>query len=167
MTKKPDPAILIRLNSPSEEVVLQTLQELRSTGSPAYIPVLAEMLLAGKGEEIRDGILSLMGELKEKESAQVLVETIQNDHFLPVRKELITACWQNGLDYSPWLSQFVDWVIQHEMEIAFEAFTVIENLETFPDAEIREAEIRKINQALQDADQVKAYLLKELRGIIA
>jgi hypothetical protein len=167
MTKKPDPAILIRLNSPSEEVVLHTLHELRSTGSPAYIPILAEMLLTGNPGEIRNGILSLMGELKEKESAQVLVETIQNDHFLPVRKELIAACWQNGLDYSPWLSQFVDWVIQHEMEIAFEAFTVIENLETFPVAEIREDEIRKINQALQDADQVKAYLLKELRGIIA
>jgi len=167
MTKKADPAILTQLMSTNEEVVLQALQELRSSGSPVYIPVFAEMLLTGIGVEVRNGILGLLGELKEKESAHVLVETIQNEHFLPVRKELIAACWQNGLDYAPWLSQFVDWVIGHEMEIAFEAFTVIENLETFPEDEIREAEIRKINHALQDADQVKAYLLKELRGIIA
>lgn len=167
MTKKTDPAVLMQLMSPNQEVVLQALQGLRSTGSPVYIPILAEMLLTSIGPEIRNGILALLGDLKEKESAHVLVETIQNDHFLPVRKELIAACWQNGLDYSPWLSQFVDWVIKNEMEIAFEAFTVIENLENFPETDIRESEIRKINQALQEADQVKAYLLKELRGIIA
>lgn len=167
MTKKTDPAVIIQLMSPHEEVVLQALQDLRSGGSPVYIPVLAEILLTGNGMEIRNKVLGLLGDLKEKESARVLVETIQNEHFLPVRKELIAACWQNGLDYSPWLPQFVDWVIAHETEIAFEAFTVIENLENFPDAEIRETEIRKINQALQDADPTKAYLLKELRGIIA
>jgi hypothetical protein len=53
------------------------------------------------------------------------------------------------------------------MDIAFEAFTVIENLDQLPDAEIREAEIRKINQALQNADNLKTYLLKELRSILA
>ena len=110
-------------------------------------------------EEVRKTVLSLFGELKDKASVEVLMDMIVDNHYLPVRKELITSCWQNGLDFSPYLSQFVDWVIETDMEIAFEAFTVIENLDYLPEADIRENEIIKINRALPTADKLKTYLL--------
>jgi hypothetical protein len=167
MENKTDPSVIARLVSGDELQILSAISDLRETGSPACIPLMAGLLLDSISGEVKKNVTRLLGELKDKESASVLVDTIRNETFLPVRKDLIAACWQNGLDYSPWFAQFVDWVIVHEMDIAFEAFTVIENLDHFPPDDIREAEIIKINRALQSATDVKKYLLTELRGIIA
>jgi HEAT repeat protein len=165
--KKVDPVMEANLRSLNEEMVLNTLNDLRISGSAVYLPVLAEILLYTKSEDVRKSVLSIFGELKDKDSVQLLIDTIENPVYLPVRKDLIAACWQNGLDYSPYLSKLVDWVIDSEMDIAFEAFTVIENLDHFPEVSARETEIVKINHALQKADALKSYLLRELRGILA
>ena len=72
------------------------------------------------------------------------------------------ACWQNGLDYSLFLLVFVDFVIKEDWETAFEAFTVIENMEFLPENEtIAEAEL-KIQQALPSATGQNEYFLKEI-----
>ncbi len=159
--------VLNHLHSLNEETVLKALSDLRYSGSAAYLPILADVLMQTGFKEVRKSIQSVLGELKDPAAIPVMMEIIDDDRFLPVRKDVLAACWQNGLDFSPYLSRFVDWVIENEMDIAFEAFTVIEYLDQLPDAGIREAEIRKINQALQNADSLKTYLLKELRSILA
>jgi len=165
--KKTDPLVIANLSSLNEETVLKALSDLRYSGSAGYLPVLAEILMKTGFSEVRRSIQAVLGELKNPAAIPVMMEIIEDDRFLPVRKEVMAACWQNGLDFSPYLTRFVDWVIENEMDIAFEAFTVIENLDQLPGAENREAEIRKINQALQNADSLKTYLLKELRSILA
>lgn len=165
--KKTDPVVMANLTSGIEDTVLKTVNNLRSSGSANYLPILADTLMNTNSEEVRKIILSMFGELKDKASVEVLMDMIDDQHFLPIRKELITSCWQNGLDFSPYLSRFVDWVIETDMEIAFEAFTVIENLDYLPEADIREIEIEKINRALPHADKLKTYLLTELRGVLA
>lgn len=165
--KKADPVVVANLTSENEDIVLKTVNNLRSSGSANYLPILVDTLMNTSSEEVRKTVLSLFGELKDKASVEVLMDMIVDNHYLPVRKELITSCWQNGLDFSPYLSQFVDWVIETDMEIAFEAFTVIENLDYLPEADIRENEIIKINRALPTADKLKTYLLTELRGVLA
>lgn len=165
--KKSDPAILANLHSGNEEKILNAVQELRNSGSSVYIPVLAELLLNTGFDEVRKSIISLLGDLKDKDSIPAIIGAIENQNLFAIRKELITACWKNGLDYSPYLSLWVTLVIENDMDIAFEAFTVIENLDILPDAAIREAEIIRINHALRQADEMKGYLLKELRGILA
>lgn len=159
--------MIARLRSDNESILLQAISDLHETGSPQYLPVLAEILLDTEFEQARKSILKLLGELKDKDAAAVMISLISDKAFLSIRRELLAACWQNGLDYSPWLPQLVGWVIDSELEVAFEAFTIIENLDQFPSADIREAEVVKINKALKEANQTKSYLLKELRGIIA
>ncbi len=167
MKKKCDPAILANLSSGNEEKILNAIQELRNSGSSVYIPVLAELLLNPGFGEVRKSIISLLGDLKDKDSIPALIGAIEDQNLLAIRKELIAACWQNGLDYSSYLSLWVTLVIENDMDIAFETFTVIENLDILPHEEIREAEIIRINHALRHADGMKEYLLKELRGILA
>lgn len=165
--KKADPQIISKLGSADETVVLNAVEDLRATGSSVYIPYLADMLLNGTFQEAGKSVLSLLGDLKDKDSVPVMMEIIENENYLPVRKDFVSACWQNGLDYSDYLARFVDLVIESEMDIAFEAFTVIENAEYFPDPSVREKEIAKINRALKSADSLKSYLLTELRRILA
>ena len=164
---KTDPAMIARLRSDNESILLQAISDLHETGSPLYLPLLAEILLDTEFEQVKKSIHKLLGELKDKEAAPALISLIGDKMYLKIRRELLASCWQNGLDYSPWLPQLVDWVIESELEVAFEAFTIIENLDQFPPADIREAEVVKINKALKEAGQTKSYLLKELRGIIA
>jgi len=165
--KKTDQAIIADLSSGIEEKILNAIQVLRHSGSPLYIPLLADLLIASGFDEVRKSILSLFADMKDKESVPVMVEIIENDRYRTIRKELIASCWLSGLDYSPYLPKLVSWVIENDMDIAFEAFTLIENLDHLPDAQTREAEIIRINHALRQADSLKSYLLKELRGILA
>lgn len=169
-SNKADPDVIANLYSGDDETVLKTISDLHFSGSVVYLPFLGDLLIKRQENtavEVRKAIFSLLGELKDQESVPYLISFIDSEAWLPVRKELIASCWQNGLDYRDYLAKFVDWVIENEMDIAFEAFTVIENLEHFPADDIREAEIVKINHALRNADSLKSYLLKELRGILA
>lgn len=165
--QKTNPVVISQLSSETEETVIHAVNRLRTSGSSVYIPILVKLLASTNSPSVRKSILLLLGELKDKQSVTVLIEAIHDTENLPVRKELIAACWSNGLDFSPHLSSFVDWVIDSDPETAFEAFTVIEHLPDLPDSVIREAEIRKINRALVSAEGVKKYLLTELRGILA
>ena len=158
---------MTRLASADETVVVNAIEDLRISGSSVYIPYLAQLLLKDNFQEARKSILSLLGDLKDKESIPVLMEVIEDKTYTQVKKELVAACWQNGLDYSDYLARFVDLVIESDMDIAFEAFTVVENAEYLPEASIREMEIAKINRALKSADSLKSYLLRELRGLLA
>jgi hypothetical protein len=165
--QKTDPQLVANLQSNKEEMVIKTLNDLRFSGSAAYLPLLTDIWIRTGSSEVKNNIRSIFGELKDKSCIPVMISLIEDITKLPVKKELLAACWQNGMDFSPYLAKFVDWVIETEMDIAFEAFTVIENLDYYPDKNVREAEIVKINRALQNADSLKSYLLKELRGTLA
>jgi hypothetical protein len=90
------------------------------------------------------------------------MEAIQNPEYISIRKKIITACWQNGLDYKNQLPVFVDLVIQEEWETGFEAFTVIENMEEYPEREIIDLAVSKIQDALPGTEGKKKYFLQEI-----
>lgn len=90
------------------------------------------------------------------------MRAIENDKYKSIRKEILTACWQNGLDFSAFLPVFIDFIIREDWEIAFEAFTVIDNLEYLPGAEIIIISIAKINEALPTATNQNKYFLNEI-----
>jgi hypothetical protein len=54
-------------------------------------------------------------------------------NIYPYQEKITTACWENGLDYKNYFPVFVDIVINEDWETGFEAFTVIENMENYPD----------------------------------
>ena len=75
-------------------------------------------------------------------------------------KRLLTACWQNGLDFSTFLPVFIDLIIHEDWEIAFEAFTVIDNLEFLPSHEIIKISVGKINECLAFCQRSEQILSK-------
>lgn len=164
---KCDPVLVANLNSGNEALVIKTIDSLRVKGNISYLPHLIQLLMVSPAELIRQKILQLLSELKEIHSRPFLIEAILDDRYRLYRKELIACCWKNGLDYSEYLPEFVDLVIQNELEIAFEAFTVIENMEKYPDPSVIDSVLSKIDQALQLSSGTKTYFLKELKSILA
>jgi len=164
--QKADPAILALLASPRKEVVLEALDKLRESGNPLYLPRLLDLLLEHPSVEIPAAVLAMLAEVKYRETAHFLAEAIGQERFLPVRQQLVTCCWQNGLDYAPWFTLFLKLVLDAPFETAFEAFTVIENMDPLPPADLLQEGISTIREALPASTGPQTYLLSELLAIL-
>jgi hypothetical protein len=161
-TEKPNS----NLKSNNPEIVLQTIEEIRETGSSAQFQGLMELLHETVNQDIKKNILTLFSELKSTDTVPLLIEAIQNKKYADELKELLSCCWQNGLNYSPYLPLFIDLVINEEFLTAFEAFTVVENMYGIVDEVIVAEQLDKISNSLSLVGEQKQYLLRELLAII-
>ena len=154
------------LRSPDPEIVLETIEKVKESGNHLILDGIFDLLHETQIPEIKKSILTLLSELKSKESIPILISAIINENYSDERTELVACCWQNGLIYNEYLPLFVDLVIGEPFLTAFEAFTVIENMYGSIDDEIIGKEIIKITDALATASDEKAYLLNGLLTII-
>ena len=159
---KIDEQIKKNLFSANTDVVISALEAIRKKGNKLYIQILFDLLNSSPEPEIETEIKNLLGTVKDKESVNSFLRALEDDKYKPTRKEILTACWQNGLDFSTFLPVFIDLIIHEDWEIAFEAFTVIDNLEYLPSAEIIKKSVDKINEALPFANDQKKYFLSEI-----
>jgi len=91
-----------------------------------------------------------------------MIEAIRNPKYTPILKELVSSCWENGLDFSKYLSVFVDLLIKYDLIIAFEAYTVIMNNEHRIDPEIIDLEIERLEKALPTISEQKRPLILDV-----
>jgi len=159
---KIDEQIKKNLFSAKTELVISALEAIQKKGNKLYIPILFDLLNSSPEPEIAAEIKNLLGTIKDKEAANSFLRAIEDDKYKSIRKEILTACWQNGLDFSTFLPVFINLIIHEDWEIAFEAFTIIDNLEFLPSAEIIKTAVGKINEALPFANEQNKYFLNEI-----
>jgi hypothetical protein len=154
------------LNSADAEVTLQTLYEIRNSGSIRILPVLLGMINSNTKQQVRNEIIRLISEIQSREAVPMIVNSFEtNDYgdYLPV---IVAACWQSGLDFSKYLKVFAGLFIQNDYKTALEAFTVIE--EAIPNAS--ETEIYECIHFLKQAEcmvtDAKLPLFRELRKVV-
>jgi len=148
--------------SADTEQVIESIEELRVSGKTSDIPVLLELLHLSQNKEIKSKILSLLANLKDKESIPLMMAAIQNQRYAPELKQLVSCCWENGLDYTPYLPLFVNLLIESDFLVAFEAYTVITNMETTIDQNLTDVEIDKLDRALHTASDEKKPLMLDV-----
>lgn len=151
-----------KLFSSSTQEVVWAIEQLKEKGNRAYLPLLFQLMASDPEEEIRKAILKLLGNVKDKESIPMFAEALQNEELKNIRKDLLITCWQNGMDFRTHFDVFLDIIISENWEIAFEAFTVIENLKSFPQGEEGKNLKLKTARALKEADTQKAYFFEEI-----
>lgn len=142
--------------------IIETLEELRVSGKVSDIPILIEMLHLSQDPEIKSRISSLFGNLKESDAIPLIIEAIQNQKYAPELKELVSSCWENGLNYSKYLSLFIDLLIENDLEVAFEAYTVIINNEHKIDQAIIDQEVERLEKALPGVSEMKRQLMLDV-----
>ena len=160
--EKIDQRIKQNLFSGNSETVVSAVNEIKNRGNRLYLPLLFELLNTKPEKEVEKEILNLLGTVKEKESVNSFMRAIEDERFKTIRKFILTACWQNGLDFSTFIPVFIDQIINDEWEVAFEAFTIIDNLETLPSETIIHLAVEKINNAIENASEQKQYFLREI-----
>ena len=163
MTKeKIDPKIKENLFSTQTGVVISAINSIKEKGNKLYIPMLFDLLNSNPEKEITDEINKLLSTVKDKETVESFIDAVGDEKYKSIRKEILTTCWQNGLDFSNYLPVLVDIVINDEWENAFEAFTIIDNLESLPEQKTVDKTIMKIEAVMEKTTEQKAYFLNEI-----
>jgi hypothetical protein len=161
-TDKLDPQIKTDLFSSNTDRVISAITLLKEKGNKLYLPLLFELLASQPENEIVNAIETLLGSVKLEDSVPYFIEALENDKFKSIHKSILTACWQNGLDFAMYWPLFVEVVIREEWETSFEAFTVIENMDNLPEPEIAKQLIKRIESALKITTGQKEYFLQEI-----
>jgi HEAT repeat protein len=161
-TYKLDEQLQADLFSAKTEVVLHAIETIKEKGNQLYIPVLFDLLNTNPEKEIESAVADLLGSVKEKQSVNSFIRAIEDDKYAQIRKIILAACWQNGLDFSTFIPVFIDVIIADEWETAFEAFTVADNLDFLPSEEIANVSVQKIKLALPNVSEQKQYFLNEI-----
>ena len=154
------------LRSSNRTAILTTLDELRSEGDVSVLPELFSLMLVQEDQEVLDKIASLLNDLKDKDSAEILTEAIATPEYEKIRTSLVAACWQNGLSYGKHINIFVDVVVSGDYSAAIEAFTVLEEAAGELEQEERQALVRSLKTKLKQVDEQKKALFVELVKVI-
>jgi hypothetical protein len=155
-----------KLYSKNTDEALFALNQIRNSGNITILHQLIEFLYSGNNSEVRKGIVNIFNDLKIQEATSVIISEIKNSTSSEIQKILLTSVWQSGLNYSQHLEFFVDLFISGSFEIAFEAFTIIDSMESGINAQMNETLIKKLKFSTSEISGDKAGLLVELVHVI-
>lgn len=113
-------------SSADEKKIVHKLNDIRQTGKPNIIPLIALLMENNSSQAVEKVSLEILGQLKEKECIPYVIESIKAASTDEVKKKLIMTCWQSGLDYNEHIIDFSREFLTGSYETAIEAFSVIE-----------------------------------------
>jgi hypothetical protein len=164
--KKSIKLIVEKLFSKKTDDVLFTINQVRNSGQTSVLPHIIELLNLENNSSIRLSIIELLNDLKKQEGTIEIINALKNKNYQSIQKLLLISCWQSGLDYSKHIDYFVDLFIGEDFEIAFEAFTIIENMDEVINHEIINPLINKLKSEVSKNDESKTELMIELVAIL-
>jgi len=157
--------IIKNLKSGNIVLQLETLQYITKEGNKDILSEVISLLNITDETEIRDEIIKILEHLKEQECTLDIVKAIENKDYKELLPILVSACWKNGLDYSNYVEIFTEVFIQADFLLAFDAFTVIDTIETLNEA-LADKCLLQLENAVEDIKEDKRPLYFELINII-
>jgi hypothetical protein len=120
------------------------------------------LLYSQNNEEIENEIIKLLSEIKAKDAPEEFVIALQNERYAPLKEILLGCCWQNGLDFSPYLKVFSDIFLENDYMVAFEAYTVIQNTEEKISTDDAKAITLKLQKAIPLVTDDRKILINDI-----
>ena len=154
------------LNSGNEDVLLDTLKRLRQEGSKELIRDIAEVIDKRPGRLVEESVFSFFNDLKQQDCVEPFMEFLANKKDKYAMPELVSACWQNGLDYSHYIRYFTDLVLTQSYEISIEAFTVVEQNIDHVSVTDRNQLCFHIESEMDNLSDDKLALVNELLSVV-
>jgi hypothetical protein len=116
---------------------------------------------------IRQLIKEFMNDMKSQAFCAEVVEEIKKDHKADTLEMLASSCWQSGLDYSDYCSDFAVLFLTGNYMTALECFTVIESSAGKISKKRKDMIIKKIQEGATELMGEKAPLAVELVAILS
>jgi len=159
--------LLSGLNSPDEIIVSSTLGELRMHGNIEVLPTVFTLLFSKKMENLEDEIVNLINDIKDPEAVPVFMEAIKTFRGKNGYEQLVSACWQCGLDFSPYIDQFILLVLEEDYYTSLEAFSVIEENNSSLSSQQRTARLEFIRSKIEFLSPEKRCLVNEMMLLLS
>lgn len=157
--------IIKNLSSTDQITVINTLEYISKNGNKSIFPHVINLLKSTNNNLIREEIIKILDHLKIQECAENIVDAINDKSYQSVLPILVSACWKNGLNFEKHIESFVDVFIMGDFQLAFDAFTVIDNFENTNTSEADKCLV-KLNNFIEDTKNDKQTLLATLIQVI-
>lgn len=133
-----------------KDAILAVLEQIREIGVPKLLPALVKVYKTCGDDDVKMSIFKLLSDASQREIVDEMASVIAAETDPNVKQMLVTSCWYSKIDYLPQLELFIDMVFDAPFELAFEAFTVIENRQGSISSERRAELISHIERRFAD-----------------
>ncbi len=161
MSKKIKTQLVAAFNGTDKVAQLKAIEDAYEYGDVAVVKALFELLKTNTDEEILSAAMDFLYNVKDPLCAPIYIEYMLLTKG-ELRREIIAACWQSGLDFKNYIPHLVTMAIVTDFETSFEAITVIENQEPPFDNAILTGSIAAVEKELAKQDITKQPLLQTL-----
>lgn len=160
--------LILDLASKDNKTLMSALKRVRSKGTEKVIPSIFYLIENNEDELIRNEAQKIILELKSTASIPFLLEQLNSDKE-EMRLLALNAFWQTGFNSHENMDKFVTAAINGSYMEAFEAYTIIENLEgPFEEENIMEAQlVLKTYFSAANEDEDKFIIMKNIAKQLA
>lgn len=150
------------LTSGDEDFILDQLLLIRQTGTVSLLPGLALLAIETKSPKVKNEVLSIFRDIKDKNAAGTIVLILQNPAYRILRKDILSCCWESSIDFGDYLADFVNIFNSCDDETAIEVFTLIGNATHYPTSEVISQQVEMLIKAKKDMSEMKKSLADDL-----
>ena len=157
--------IIRNLRSEKTSIILDTLKYISEGGNKDIIVEVIELLHATSDTIIRDKIINILENLREQYCVFPIIKAIENPDYTDILSILVSSCWKNNINFNEYIEVFTDVFIKSDFQLAFDAFTVIENFENI-DIQLADICLLRLENYVEDIKDDKKPLYFELINVI-
>ena len=154
------------LEKSTDEKVISMLIDLKEHGELFYLNCLLNMMIGERSEHLKKGLVEFVSDLKIQAAVPIIASFVSSHNSDKDIASIVTASWQNHLDFSQHLDPFFQLLIHSDYHTAFEAFTVIENNIYGLSAEKLTQAITIVKKGVSSTDRDKQLLLLEMVSVL-
>jgi hypothetical protein len=157
--------ILADLRASDDKLVAHAIKSLELHGTSEAIRPIVDRLSQPLSEKNRSDLFELLCSVKDSSSRVEIMDLLADDGYAERRTELLTAIWNMKVDFSDYVSEFVELAVTGDFLQTLECLTIIENMEgPFLEEDILESQLhlKSYLESDQPKDDQKAHLLSEI-----
>ncbi len=141
------------------------INELKDKGNAQLFSSLTDEYMSFD-KNVKQSIYTLFCDIKDQSIAEIFVNKIKNSTDHELQEILLSAAWNSRLDFTNYLETFIDIVTECEFQLAFEAFTVIENVEAKVSEERKGELVDYVKSKIGKCNEQTLVLAHDLVSII-
>jgi len=157
--------LITELSSTDETKLLKTLEKVKSKGNDLMIVPILDLYTSTDHNTVKEAVKGLLNELKTTDGTIFLIERLKNSDN-ELNEVILGALWSAGLNPIEYLPEIVNAACNGTYMVAFEAVTVLENLDgPFDEEKISESKLIINDYFAKPVEETKE-LIKVILGLV-
>lgn len=148
--------LISQLNSGDEVRLEDAIATVKAKGDATLVPDLLTVMVETDDMAVVNAIALTFFDLKDAEALDVLIDHLMDTRFEAVRVQMLTACWQCGLDTSHRLPVFLNVALLGDYMEVLEVLTIIESWDGFDDQLTLKEEVFRFKDAISELEVTEA-----------